>query len=125
MFINNSERKKRKLTECLEFQICRRYETLDLLISVKNIKKWNQESVYIDFENLEMFVHVYFDYFSECIHSDKTQGDIDIYGINYISTTKTLDAIKIINEKKPKNYEEMLVFLEKANENNGFYILGM
>lgn len=50
---------------------------------------------------------------------------VDMYGINYYSHEQTKLILERVKEMKPLNYQMLLSWLEKAKENNGFYILGL
>ena len=48
-----------------------------------------------------------------------------MYGINYYSPQETANIIEKLKKNKPKDYEFLLQWLEKSEEFNGFYILGI
>lgn len=50
---------------------------------------------------------------------------MDIYGINYYDSDKVKNYIEYIDKEKPKDYQVLLDWLDKALELNGFYILGI
>lgn len=124
-FIENTERKKG--TEYLEFQICRKNidTNIDDLIDTKKISFWEESSLHVNLEQVEEFINVYGCYFDNGIHADKTKGELDIFGINYYPVDKAKNIIKAISKDRPKNLEKLLTFLKKAENENGFYILGI
>lgn len=125
MFVDFLE--KGKNTDYIEIQICMAdvntspYE----LVNIKNIHFGLSSSIYIDFKNYEQFFQKYNIYFNNALHANLEENELDPYGINYFSVDKTIHIIDKIKNDKPLEYDKIINFLNKAKDNNGFYILGI
>lgn len=125
MFIEKND--KGNNTNYIEFQVC--YKCLntshELLVKVDSISFNVESSIYIDFLDYEKFISIYGIYFNNCMHNNLSEGALDPYGINYFSLDKTKLIIEKISTVKPFECEKLIDFLNKAKDNNGFYILGI
>ena len=71
------------------------------------------------------FLKSYEDYLKSPVAPQKTQ-EPDLYGVNYYTKDQTLSIIERIKVDKPKEFEILLAWLEKAvTEYNGFFFLGI
>ncbi len=124
-FNSQEERRNYGGSEFIEIQFCKLPIGTDVrkIVKVNNIKNWQNDSLYINNEN--EFYQEYSDIFDCGTYNNLEKGVVDIFGINYYS----FDLIDIIIDKtkniKPKEYEILIEWLNKAKEYNGFYILGL
>ncbi len=81
--------------------------------ALRSIHHWQNDSLYIDDENL--FYNEYHHIFN----------DLDIFYMNYYGPESINPVIEKIIATKPKEYEVLVEWLNKAKEYNGFYILGL
>ncbi len=118
-FTNQEERKEKYGSCFLELSYCKlkRNTSLRKILKIKNLPNWQNDSLYVFVDDLYEFFKEYneiFDIEESSLYSDK-----------YFSFDKAKEIIGIIKNKKPKDYEIILKWLEYAIENNGFYILGI
>jgi hypothetical protein len=125
MFIKYSQKGKR--TDYLEFQICEINKDTDIneIISVANITHWKKSSLYVSVDDWDNFINEYGEYFYGGIQGNTAQGGIDMHGINYFTLGKTVKILADILLNKPKDFQILVEFLEKAKLKNGFYVLGI
>lgn len=111
----------------IELQFCKMEEgtSIKKIISVNNVTHWKDDSLYIYMEDIDVFINEYNDIFDCGIYHNLNSGVIDICGINYYSKEIVLNLIEKVKNKKPKDYEILIVWLEKSRNYNGFYFLGI
>lgn len=95
------------------------------IVAVSSINNWQNDSLYIYVDDIEVFYLEYREFFYCGIYNNLKSGIVDVYGINYYETSLTDSLIERILEKKPKDYEILIEWLNRAKEYNGFYILGI
>ena len=59
------------------------------------------------------------------IYNNGESGVVDMYGINYYSQEYSHVIMEKVKTIKPLDYQLLLNWLDKSNEYNGFYILGL
>jgi hypothetical protein len=125
VFASQEERRAFGGSYFIEMQFCdlpRGYKEKEL-VAVANIEHWKNDSLYINDD--EVFCKEYSRIFNYGLYHNGKWGEVDIFGINYYSPLITEDIIKKILEEKPRDFEILLSWLEKAKKYNGFYILGI
>lgn len=126
-FNNQDERRAFGGSDFLELQFCKLKKGTNIksIVSTKNIIDWCNDSLYVYGDDTEVFYKYYKDVFKNGVYNNLKSGDIDFFGINYYSTDQVNEMIRIIEEKKPEEYTVLLLWLNKAKEFNGVYILGV
>ncbi len=124
-FSSQAERKAFGGGNFIEFQYCGLSPGTPLkeIIAVDSIQHWLDDSLYVYDENrfYDRYSHIF-----DCgTYNNLQSGVVDIYGINYYSP-RTVDAIiEKLEHTKPDDYKTLLLWLEKAKDFNGIYILGL
>lgn len=126
-FNSKEERRKNGGSDLLEIQFCKRKpETkIQKLVSLSSINHWQDDSLYVKFNDIEDFVKEYRDIFGCGLYSNLKTGLIDIHGINYYGQELVEPIMERILEEKTTDYETLIGWLYKAKYYNGFYILGI
>lgn len=116
-FKNNAERRKYGGSAFIEIQYCElpRDISLKKAVALKNIKDWNEKSLYVYVDDIDDFYSDYSDIFP----------DVDLYGINYYSPIQLEQIIDKIENNKPRDADVLLKWLQEAYRYNGIYILGI
>lgn len=127
LHIFKSQEEQRNLggSAFIEIQFCKLpYETTTKnLVAVSSINDWQNDSLYIDDENV--FYQEYSKFFNSGIYSNMKSGVVDIHGINYYAPSLVDSIIVKLQKGKPVDYEILIEWLTKSKEYNGFYILGI
>ena len=123
IFDTQQERRDYGGSDFIELQFCRLPAYTSIKKLVDNDIYWQEDSLYIDDENL--FYKEYSEFFSCGIYNNLSSGVVDLYGLNYYSPDLTDIIIEKIKNTKPLDYEVLLDWLNKSKAYNGFYILGL
>ena len=86
---------------------------------------WSNDSLYICGDDMEDFSAAYGKIITGGRYGNLETGPLDWCGVNWFSPEETGRIIKQVREKKPKDWEKLLSWLEKGAEYNGFYFLGI
>ena len=126
-FKSNEERRNYGGTAFIEFQFCRlkKNSKIRKIVSVNSIQNWKDDSLYLFVDDIDYFLEEYNDIFDSGIYNNLQSGNIDICGINYYSKDYIHKLLDTIKNKKPIDYETIILWLEEAMNYNGFYILGI
>jgi beta-glucosidase/6-phospho-beta-glucosidase/beta-galactosidase len=126
-FNNQDERRAFGGSDFLELQFCqhKRGTSIKNIVSEDEIVNWCNDSLYVCGDDWETFYKNYKNIFKNGVYSNLKNGEVDWCSINYYSPEQVEEMIKIIEEKKPKEYQVVLEWLNKAKEFNGVYILGV
>ena len=126
-FKTNEERRKHGGTAFIEFQFCKLKENTRIrkIVSVNSIQNWKDDSLYLFVDDIDNFLEEYNDIFDSGVYNNMKSGNIDICGINYYSKDSIHKLLDTIKNKKPIDYETIILWLEEAMNYNGFYILGI
>lgn len=126
-FNSQEEREKYGGTSYIEIQYCELEPSFKInkIVSVKNIKHWNDKSLYIYLDDIARFIDLYKEIFDNGVYNNLTEGYIDEYGINYYSKDKVKIIINKLQVIKPEDFEILLSWLEDGERYNGVYILGI
>ena len=81
--------------------------------------------MYLFVDDIDNFLEEYNDIFDSGVYNNMKSGNIDICGINYYSKDSIHKLLDTIKNKKPIDYETIILWLEEAMNYNGFYILGI
>lgn len=123
MFIGNAERKKRGGSAFYEFQFCRREG--DALTQVRSPYSYRQEdSLYFHMDYEDIFDREYREIFQEPTNPDGGRR-FDPDGVNYYTKEQTQTIIGEIKARCPFECQNLLPWLERAAEYNGFYLMGL
>jgi hypothetical protein len=111
----------------IEIQYCKLKPTAEIgeIVSPRVRNNWNNDSLYVDVDNMDEFYSNYKDIFCDGTYANTKTGDIDLFGINYYSPKQLTEIIDKIEKQKPLDYEILLEWLKQAISYNGIYILGM
>lgn len=125
IFKSQEERRKFGGSAFIEIQFCKlpSETTTRNLVAVNSINHWQNDSLYIDDENL--FYQEYSKIFNSGIYNNMKSGAVDIYGINYYAPSLVDSIIAKLQKGKPVDYEILIEWLTKSKAYNGFYILGI
>lgn len=122
MFIPCSEKKG---SAYYEFQYCKKTWPLPKLTSPGGYGYWEKDSILVHIDNDEEFFENYRQYLEPTNAPDGTAG-FCYYGVNYYTKEQAKALLKRISEDKPKEYEVVVAWLEKAvTDYNGFFFLGI
>lgn len=126
-FKNLEERHEFGGTTFIELQCCRLNKDVKLndIVSLKKIKYGFDDSLFVFVDDIDDFYESYGKIFNNGAYNKNSVGPMDIYGINYYDSVKVKNYIEYIDKEKPKDYQVLLDWLDKALELNGFYILGI
>ena len=124
-FNTQDERRAFGGSDFLELQFCQHKSGTSIKRIVNKFENWRNDSLYISGDDMDTFYSCYKDVFKNGTYNNLKSGDIDFFGINYYSSEKVDEMIKIIEETKPTDYKTVLDWLVKAKEFNGVYILGV
>ena len=126
-FNSQTERQEFGGSAFVEFQFCKMPSNSQIktIVSVRKIKNWQDDSLYVYIDDMEKFYKEYANIFSDGIYNNMKTGIVDLYGINYYPPSSINRICESIITTKPIDYEALLQWLNKANKCNGFYILGI
>lgn len=127
IFEDQSARKDFGSSAFLELQYCRKKKDakIEELVSANIIKHWENDSLYVYWNDIDDFYNQYANVFDCGIYHNLQTGVVDVYGINYYQHRNIENILEKIKENRPTEYQILLNWLEKAKEFNGFYILGI
>lgn len=127
IFATQEERRKFGGSAFVEIQFCRMQPDTEIrkLIAVDNIDHWQDDSLYIYFDDVDDFVKEYGEIFDCGIYNNLRTGPMDIYGINYYRPDLIEKMVAGILGKKAADGDILIEWLERAKSYNGFYILGI
>lgn len=123
-FRNDEERRNYGGSYFMEIQYCRLpIGTSDAKLTDGDIPCWDYTSLYV--HEISEFFEQYADILDKGLYNNLTEGDLDVYGINYYNPEKTGIITEKIRQRKPADYEIFLEWLESDMNRNGFYVLGV
>lgn len=127
VFEDQSVRKDFGGSAFLELQYCRKKKDarIEEIVSANIIKHWDNDSLYVYWNDIDDFCNQYVDVFDGGIYNNLQTGPLDEYGINYYQHKDIEGIIEKVKRSHPLGYQILLNWLEKAKEFNGFYILGI
>lgn len=127
MFKSQEERRNFGGSDFIEIQYCKLPEStkLEKIISVNVIPHWENDSLYVSCDDMNLFYEQYKDIITGGVYNNGKNGVMDLYGINFYSREKADLIIKGIEDEKPQEYEILLRWLKSGTDYIGFYILGM
>ncbi|HHW30124.1 MAG TPA: hypothetical protein GXX20_00370 [Clostridiaceae bacterium] len=127
IFSNQKERLANCSSAFIELQYCKMKAgtPAKIIVSVSSINHWQDDSLYINIDNIDDFLDNYCNIFKYGLYSNLQRGMIDLYGINYYSPAQVLQILSTVEEKKPVDYAMLRDWLNKASVYNGIYILGI
>ena len=125
IFNSQEERRNYGGSAFVEIQFCKLPSgtATDRLVAADSINNWQDDSLYIDDENV--FYKEYSSFFDCGIYNNLKCGTVDIYGINYYAPALIDSIIERLRREKPVDYEVLIEWLIKSRRYNGFYILGL
>ncbi len=127
MFSSQEERRSFGGSCFLELQYCRlpRNTAVETIVSVGSIVNWRDDSLYVHGDDQNLFFAAYRHIFDCGINNNLRSGMIDPWGINYYGP-ETLDRmISKLNERRSKDDQQLMEWLDTAKDYNGIYILGI
>ncbi len=123
-FKNDEERRNYGGSYFIEIQYCRLPRgTSDTELTSVDIPFWDYTSLYV--HEISEFYEQYADILDKGLYNNLSEGDLDLYGINYYNPEKTKIIAEKIRQCKPTDYEIFLEWLENDMNKNGFYVLGV
>ena len=121
MFIQYSEKKS---STCFEFQYCKKEWNIKKLVK-KGYGFGEKDSLLVPIYNEKEFFENYSKYL-EPTNAPNGTTEFCYYGVNYYTKEQALGIIAQIKKDKPKDFETLVVWLEKAIiDYNGFFFLGI
>lgn len=126
-FASQEERREFGGSYFIEIQYCKLVEGTEIqkIVSVDAIEPWKNDSLYIYGDDDNKFMEIYSDIFTGGIYNNGESEVVDMYGINYYSREYSHIIMEKVKKIKPLDYQLLLNWLDKSNEYNGFYILGL
>jgi hypothetical protein len=126
-FISQDERKEIGGSEFIEIQYCKlkKETSIKKIVSVNKIRNWKDDSLYINIDDFASFISNYGKILNSGTYNNLETGLIDATGFNYYSPEQTKQIIKMIESEKPLDYQIFIDLLNKVQEYNGFYLLGI
>ena len=127
MFNSQEERRNFGGSAFIEIQHCKLPEStkLEKIISVKEVSHWENDSLYVSGDDMNLFYEQYKDIITGGVYNNGKSGNMDLYGINFYSREKADLIIKRIEDEKPQEYEILLRWLKSGTDYIGFYVLGV
>ena len=132
MFVKfNSKGERRRLydnsTAFIELQYCKtpKKTKVKKILSIRHAKYWENDSLYIYVDNIDLFVEYYGKILNDCTYDNPKERLFDINGYHYYNENDVEKIINKIIEEKPKDYDKFLKWLEVAKLYNGFYFVGI
>lgn len=130
MFHEFSTQEERRIfggSAFIELQYCKMPKDTNIkkILSTKYAKYWENDSLYIYFDNIDLFIENYGKILNDGTYNNLKTGLVDICGYNYYNPIQVKKMIEKINEEKPIEYNKILKWLEKEQEFNGFYLSGI
>lgn len=127
MFKSQEERRNFGGSAFIEIQHCKLPEStkLEKIISVNVIPHWENDSLYVSGDDMNLFYEQYKDIITGGVYNNGKNGVMDLYGINFYSREKADLIIKGIEDEKPQEYEILLRWLKSGTDYLGFYVLGL
>ena len=124
-FSSQEERREYGGSSFIEIQFCKMPLNADIkkIVAVESIKNWQNDSLYIN--DIEDFYLAYGNIFDCGVYNNLKSGALDICGINYYKPILIEMFVDKILADKPKDYEILIEWLNKAKKYSGFYILGI
>lgn len=115
VFNSQEERRAHGGSAFIEIQFCKLSTKRKVTerVALRSIQHWQNDSLYVDDEDL--FYNEY-----RC-----TFDTMDIFGMNYYGAELIKPIIEKLIKVKPKDYEILVEWLNKAEAYTGFYILGL
>lgn len=126
-FANQGERRSYGGSGFLELQYCKMENGTSekKIVSVNSIHHWQDDSLYVFADDIEQFLQDYIDIFADGLYNNMQHGKVDVYGINYYTSSQINEYIRKIESNKPFEYSVLLNWLSRAPEYNGINILGI
>jgi len=125
----NSQEERREFggSDFIELQYCRLPPRTELkeIVSVDAVRHWENDSLYIYGDDMDMFYSTYGAIITGGIYSNMERGPIDPYGINFYAQEQTSQIIERIEAELPPDYQILLDWLKAGRRYIGFYILGV
>ena len=85
---------------------------------INNYSNWNDDSLYIHDDDINIFIEDYSDIFGKCVCQNLKEYDsFDPFGINYYSKDKINNIKEKLLKIKPKDYE--IVGKRRVDEQGG------
>lgn len=114
-------------TAFIELQYCKmpKKSKIKTILSTRRAKFWENDSLYIYIDNIELFVENYSEILNDGTYVNPEVGLFDVYGYYYYNENDVEKIINKILDKKPKDYDKFLKWLEVAKSHNGFYLVGI
>ena len=115
VFNSQEERRAYGGSAFIEIQFCKLSTKRKVTerVALSSIQHWQNDSLYVDDEDL--FYNEY-----RCIFDT-----MDIFGMKYYGAELIKPIIEKLIKVKPKDYEILVEWLNKAEAYTGFYILGL
>ncbi len=111
-------------TCCYEFQYCKKNGSQEKMAK-KGWGYWLTDSLLVSADFDDVFFDQYFKYL-KTPYSPDGSNCFDEFGMNYYSKEMTQKIIEQLNEDKPKEYQTLVEWLQKATDQyNGFYFCGI
>ena len=127
LFAAQAQRQDWGSGDCIELQFCRLPASFSIekIVAVSNIEHWRPDSLYVHGDDLEFFIKEYGQIFTGGTYNNLKTGPCDLCGINYYPPEAVKRMTGEIDNKRPAGYDALLVWLQKAVQYNGIYILGL
>ncbi len=127
MFKSQEERRNFGGSNFIEIQHCKLPEStkLEKIISVKEVSHWENDSLYVSGDDMNLFYERYKDIITGGVYNNCKSGNMDLYGINFYSREKADLIMNRIEKEKPQEYEILLRWLKSGTDYIGFYVLGV
>ncbi|HHW68852.1 MAG TPA: hypothetical protein GX747_00740, partial [Tenericutes bacterium] len=94
-------------------------------LSIRHAKYWENDSLYIHLDNIDLFVEYYGKILNDCTYDNPEKRLFDISGYHYYNEKDVEKIINKIIEEKLKDYDKFLKWLEVSKSYNGFYFVGI
>lgn len=122
-FASQGERRRFGGSCFAEFAFCKDRGPLPELLDVMSLPHWQNDSLYV--QDLDRLWIDYRDILGEGWYSPESRGLLSPYGLNYYGPEDLEVIISRIRERHPRDWENLLPWLEEARKYNGFYVLGV
>lgn len=126
-FENQAERRAYGGSAFMELQYCKIQNGTPekKIASVNSVLHWQDNSLYVYIDDIEEFLQDYGPIFINGLYKNIQHGEIDMYGINFYTSSQIIEAINAIESRNPPESSMLINWLKNASQYNGIYILGI
>ena len=126
-FRSQAERRASGGSDFIEISYCKLPQGTPLreIVSVDAVEKWNNDSLYISGDDMDLFYRHYGGLITGGVYCNGNRGPMDFYGINFYSGDQARELAGRLKKEKPPSYQVLCDWLQAGAQSLGFYVLGV